>query len=360
MSETHRIINFNAGPAGLPRPALERARDELLDFDGTGISVLEHSHRGEAYGRVHDEAEALLRELAGVPESHAVLFLQGGASQTFATVPMNFLRAGERADYAVSGGWGEKALAEARTVGDARDVLGLDRRWTRVPAEHPDGAGAAYLHITSNNTLEGTQYHRWPDAAAPLVADMSSDILSRPLDVPRFGLIYAGAQKNLGPSGVTVVIVDRGWLAEARADIPKIFRFATHAAERSLYNTPPTFGVYLLRNVLAWTRGEGGAAGMEARNRAKAAAVYAAVDAASGFYRCPAEPGSRSWMNVVFHLPSPELDARFVAAAKAEGMIGLKGHRSTGGVRASLYNAVSVDDARALAAFMTAFAAREG
>lgn len=357
---THRVMNFGAGPAGLPKEALERAREELLDFDGTGMSVMEHSHRGEAYARVHAEAEGLLRELAAVPETHCVLFLQGGASQAFATVPMNFLRPGERADYAVTGVWGEKALEEAKRVGQARDVLGLERRFFGIPQRHPDGEGAAYLHITSNNTLEGTQYAQWPESRAPLVADMSSDILSRAVDFGRFALVYAGAQKNLGPSGVTVVIAERDFIAGGREDIPKIFRFETHAEARSLYNTPPTFGIYLLRNVLAWARDEGGVAVLSARNEEKASRVYAEIDVARGFFCSFVELGSRSRMNVLFHLPTPELDKRFVAEAAAEGMVGLKGHRSTGGIRVSLYNAVSITDAMALAQFMKHFAKRYG
>lgn len=356
MSE--RVINFNAGPAALPRVVLEQAREELLDFEGTGMSIMEHSHRGAAYERVHREAIDLLRKLMGLPESSVVLMLQGGASGAFATVPMNFLRGA--ADYAVSGGWGEKALAEARNVGDAADVLNMSRRYDHMPpnAAHVARPGSSYLHITTNNTLEGTQYERFPDPGVPLVADMSSDILSRRVDASRFALIYAGAQKNLGPSGLTVFVIQKEFLATARTDLPTIFRFATHAAHDGLYNTPPTFAVYLMRNVLRWMESIGGVEAVEKRNESKARALYAAIDARPDVYRCPVEPGSRSRMNVVFYLPSTDLDDRFVKEAAREGLVGLKGHRAVGGVRASLYNAVEPSDVSALTAFMRSFADR--
>jgi phosphoserine aminotransferase len=356
MSE--RAINFNAGPAALPRAVLELARDELLDFEGTGMSIMEHSHRGDAYERVHHETGALLRELMGISADSVVLFLQGGASGAFATVPMNFLR--DRADYAVTGGWGEKALAEAKTVGDAADVLSMSRRYVHIPpqAAHVARPGSSYLHITTNNTLEGTQYERFPDPGVPLVADMSSDILSRRVDVSRFAMLYAGAQKNLGPSGVTVFVIQRAFLDTARTDLPSVLRFATHAAHDGLYHTPPTFGVYLMRNVLRWVKSLGGVEAMERRNEAKARALYAAIDARPDVYRCPVEVGSRSRMNVVFYLPSTDLDDRFVAEARAEGIVGIKGHRAVGGLRASLYNAVELSDVQALTSFMRAFADR--
>lgn len=356
MSE--RAINFNAGPAALPRVVLEQARDELLDFEGTGMSIMEHSHRGAAYERVHHEAGALLRELMGLHPDAVVLFLQGGASGAFATVPMNFLRG--RADYAVTGGWGEKALAEAINLGDAVDALSMSRRYDHIPtmSTHATRPGSSYLHITTNNTLEGTQYERFPEGAVPLVADMSSDILSRRIDASRFSLIYAGAQKNLGPSGLTVFIIQRDFLDTARTDVPTIFRFATHAAHDGLYHTPPTFAVYLMRNVLRWVKSLGGVEAVERRNEAKARALYAAIDARPDVYRCPVEPGSRSRMNVVFYLPSTDLDDRFVAEAQREGIVGLKGHRAVGGIRASLYNAVELSDVQVLTDFMRAFADR--
>lgn len=358
-----RVMNFSAGPAALPLAALERARDELLDFAGTGMSVMEQSHRGKAYERVHTEAQALLRSLLGAPDEYEVLLLQGGASALFAQVPMNFLHRGRRAEYAVTGGWGERALEEAQRVGDAQDLARMQRRYDRIPGPeaHDFAPDAAYAHITSNNTLEGTQYHAFPETpGVPMVADMSSDFLWRPLDVSRFALVYAGAQKNLGPSGVVIALGRKDFLASARADIPKYLRLATHADAGSLYNTPPTFSVYMVRNVLLWLREQGGLVAMEARNRAKAAALYGALDAHAGFYRLPVEPAHRSAMNVVWRLADEELDARFVKAAEAEGMVGLKGHRSTGGVRASIYNAVEPAWVDALSSFCAEFARRHG
>jgi phosphoserine aminotransferase len=358
------IVNFNAGPAGLPRPALEKAHEELLDFEGTGISIMEHSHRGKAYDAVHQEATALMRALLAVPDTHEVLFLQGGASQLFATIPMNLLTAGRSADYVVTGSWSKKALAEAKLVGSARSAGSgaVDGAFVRIPkAEELElDPSAAYVHITSNNTIAGTQYQSFFDSGSvPLVADMSSDILWRPIDVSKFGLIYAGAQKNIGPSGVVVVIADKQLIASGSDSIPTIFRFKTHAENASLYNTPPTFGIYMIRNVLRWVRDEvGGLEKMEARNREKGAILYGAIDSSDGFYRCPVETASRSFMNVVWRLPSEALEKQFIAEAEAAGLIGLKGHRSVGGCRASTYNAVSVDGVARLAELMKAFKAR--
>lgn len=358
-----RVHNFNAGPSGLPLPALERAQRELCDFEGTGMSILEHSHRGKAYEAVHFEAERLLRELLGVPDDYDVLFVQGGASQQFAVVPMNLLDHGESADYVITGGWSEKALEEARRVGSARVACSTAEggRYTRIPEESeleldPE---AAYVHLTSNNTLFGTQWWRFPTTKAPLVADMSSDILGRRIDVSAFGLIYAGAQKNLGPSGVTVVIARKSLVAEAREDIPVIFRYATHAKAQSLYHTPPTFAIYLLRNVLAHFAEVGGLDVIEATNAKKASLLYGALDASS-FYRAPVQPASRSHMNVVFRLPSEELEKRFVAEAAELGMVGLAGHRLTGGIRASLYNAVALASVECLVDFMKRFEKSHG
>ncbi len=354
-----RAMNFNAGPAALPLAALERAKAELTDLAGSGMSVMEHSHRGKEYEKVHDEAMALLRELLGLPDSHEVLFLQGGASQLFALVPMNLLGKGATADYVVTGAWGEKALAEARTVaallgGEVKVACstgageGKDKTYVRVPkpAEVKPTPGAAYLHFTSNETIHGVEFEVDParpfppSGGAPLVADMSSDFLWRRFDVSRFGLVYAGAQKNIGPSGIVVAVVSKDLVARGRKDIPKIFQLRTHADNRSLYNTPPTFGVYMVRNVLAWIKEQGGLAAIEARNRAKAAKLYAAIDANAAFYRAPVEKESRSVMNVVFRLATPEKEEAFVAEAKKRGMVGLKGHRSVGGIRVSTYNAV--------------------
>jgi phosphoserine aminotransferase len=361
-----RAINFNAGPAGLPLPALERARDEFIEFQGSGMSILEHSHRGKEYEAVHDEAIALLTRLLGIPETHQVLFLQGGASLQFAMVPMNFLPRDGSADYVLTGTWSEKALDEAKLLGTPRvaaTTIGPDKRYTRIPrqAELELDPKAAYVHITSNNTIFGTQWHAWPQVGSvPLVADMSSDFLWRPTDVARFGLIYAGAQKNLGPSGVTVVVIRKDFMARGRKDIPKILRYTTHAENNSLYNTPPTFAIYLMRNVLAWIEKEGGLVGMERRNNEKAEILYTTLDRMSGFYRAPVEKAARSTMNIVFRLPTEELDDRFVAEAKKQRMVGLKGHRSAGGIRVSAYNAVSPENIRTLVSFMESFAKANG
>lgn len=360
------VANFNAGPAGLPRPALVQAAEELVNFESTGISIMEHSHRGKAYERVHNEAIELFRSLLAVPDSHEILFIQGGASGMFALLPMNFLSEGGSADYVVTGTWSEKALDEAALIGTTK-VAGSgansEGKFTRVPAqgELTLDPNAKYLHITSNNTIAGTQYRTFPkppSASVPLVADMSSDILSKPIDVSKFGMIYAGAQKNLGPSGVTVVIVSKDWIVQGSKRIPKIFRFATHAANNSLYHTPPTFGIYLMRNVLRWIRDQGGAAAMAKRNEDKAEALYGAIDGSHGFYTCPVEKDARSLMNVVFRLPTEDLEKSFAKEAEAADLIGLKGHRSVGGMRASIYNAVGRAEIDRLTAFMADFQKR--
>ncbi len=361
-----RKINFNAGPAGLPLSVLEQARDEFVEFRGTGMSLIEHSHRGKAYEGVHQEAISLFSELLGLPASHGVVLLQGGASLQFAMLPMNFLPAGKSADYIVTGHWAKTAFAEAGKLGAARkaaDSVNSDKTYTRLPKpeEISVDPAAAYVHMTSNNTIFGTQWHSLPDAKGrPLVSDMSSDILSRPVDAAKHAFIYAGAQKNLGPSGLTVVAIDKEWLKSARQDIPDILRYQKHLDAGSLYHTPPSFAVYLFGLNLKWIKANGGAAGMEKRNKAKADAVYGVLDRLSGFYKSPVEKSARSWMNVVFRAPTPELDDAFVAEAEKAGMTGLKGHRSAGGIRASLYNAVSPEDANALASFMVDFAKRKG
>ena len=371
----NRVKNFNAGPAALPLPALERARDEFLDFAKSGMSVMEHSHRGKEYEACHDEALALLRELLGVPDTHEILFLQGGASQLFAQIPMNLVQKGQTGEYVVTGAWGEKALGEAKVatamLGGAVRVActtgtgdGKEKAYVRAPApaEVRVSPDAAYLHLTSNETIHGVQFDVEPSrafpstGAVPLVADMSSDFLWKKVDVSRFGLIYAGAQKNIGPSGVVVVVVSKALVEAGRRDIPKIFQLRTPAENKSLYNTPPTFGIYMIRNVLAWLKGLGGLPAMEARNRAKAGVLYGAIDAHPGFYRCPVERESRSVMNVVFRLPTEAHEERFVKEAKAKGMVGLKGHRSVGGIRVSTYNAVEPAWLDELAAFMGDFA----
>lgn len=357
-----RVSNFNPGPAALPLEALERAQRELLDIGGSGMSIMEHSHRGKIYEAVHNEAISLVRQLLSVSDDYHVLLLQGGATQQFALVPMNLLEPGKSADYVVTGSWSKKAFKEAQIVGKARAAANLeqDGKFRKVPAQSELSldAHAAYVHITSNNTITGTQWHAFPDTGnVPLVADMSSDLMWRPIDVHNFGLIYAGAQKNLGPAGVTLVIVRKDLVEAGRKDIPAIFQYRTHAANNSLANTPPCFAIYMLRNVLDVLSRQGGVKAAEATNRKKAALLYSVIDERSDFYSSPVDEDSRSTMNVVFNLKTPELEAEFVAEAQKRGMVGLKGHRSVGGVRASIYNAVPAAAVEALAAFMREFKA---
>lgn len=360
-----RALNFNPGPAALPLAALERAREELTDFAGTGMSIMEHSHRGRVYEAVHEEAMGLVRELLGVSDDYHVLFLSGGARMQFAMVPLNLLHPNQRADYLVTGTWSKSALAEAKMVGDARAAVSTEEDGTFVRIPRPDeldlDPNAVYAHLTSNNTLFGTQWASFPDTGGvPLVADMTSDLLGRVVDVSRFGLIYAGAQKNVGPAGVTLVIVRKDLVASARTDGPLALRYASYADTRSLWNTPPTFAIYMLRNTLAVLKEQGGAAALERANQAKAELVYDAIDAAPEFFRCPVERESRSLMNAVFRLPSEEHEARFLEEAKDANMVGLKGHRSVGGLRVSLYNAVEHAWVEALVALMNDFARRNG
>jgi phosphoserine aminotransferase len=363
----HKVYNFNAGPAIMPRPVLEEAQAELLDYRGTGISILEASHRAQEYEAINAEAQATIKRLLGLGDDYSVLFLQGGASLQFAMLPLNFLAPGTVADYLLTGSWSEKALAEAGLVGEVRvagSTGGEGYRRTPRPDELALSDRCAYVHLTTNETIHGTQ---WPDLPPveligdrPLVADMSSDILSRPLDAGRFALIYAGAQKNLGPAGATVVIARTAWLDGAPPTIPAILRYATHAKANSLYHTPPTFAVYLLTLTLRWIAAEGGLAALGARNARKAALLYDAIDRSGGYYRGHAEPAYRSQMNVTFRLPTEDEEKAFVKEAADHGMIGLAGHRSVGGIRASIYNAMSEEGCAALAAFMADFARRRG
>jgi phosphoserine aminotransferase len=359
-----RTWNFYAGPATLPPPALERAKAEIPDWENTGMSVMETSHRSPEYDAVHEEAISLMSELLGLDDDHQVLFLQGGASMQFAMLPMNFIPNGGSADYVITGSWSQKAIKEANIIATGR-VAGSseDEGFTRIPDQteldlDPD---AAYVHITSNNTIKGTQYHDFPDTGdVPLVADMSSDILWKPLDVNRFHLIYAGAQKNIGPSGVTVVILKKSWLERVNEGLPTMLSYATYSAKNSLYNTPPTFAIYMVRNVLAWVKEQGGLGAVEEVNRTKGDLLYGVMAEHPGFYSCPVAEDSRSYMNVVFRLPSEDLEAKFVAEGKAAGMVGLKGHRSVGGCRASIYNAMPLEGVQVLADFMREFARTNG
>ncbi len=364
---THRVINFYAGPAGLPLPALERAQQELLDFAGTGMSVMEVSHRSKEYDAVHEEALALTRELMGLPDNYKVLLLQGGAHLSFGMIPLNLLRGGRKADYIVTGNWAEKATKEAKLVaGDHVRVAAStkDEKFARLPkaSELKIGEDSAFVHFTSNNTVEGTQWKEFPKTDKPYVCDMSSDIMWRPFDVSQFGLIYAGAQKNLGPSGVTLTIIREDFLEMCEAsDLPSYLRYKLHAEKNSLYNTPPTFGIYILRNVLAYNKSIGGLKAIEAANRKKGELLYGCIDRHAGFYKgFVTEKADRSLMNVDFFLPTPELDDTFVKEAKKAGMVGLKGYRDIGGIRVSTYNAVSVQDVETLVGFMDEFVRRNG
>jgi phosphoserine aminotransferase len=359
-----KVYNFNAGPAILPRPVIEQAQQELRDYQGRGMSILEMSHRSKEYEAINSQAEAAFKRLLGLGDEYRVLFLQGGASMQFAMLPLNFLPAGATADYVIHGAWGEKAHEEAARLGQARVAASTSAdSYSRVPAaeELVLSDAPAYVHITSNETIQGVQWHTWPEVGdRPLVADMSSDILSRPLDAHRFALIYAGAQKNLGPAGVTVVIVRQSWLETAGKTAPTMLRYATHAKNSSLYNTPPVFAVYMLNLVLEWIEELGGLEQIARRNELKAKTIYDAIDSSGGFYRGHAAPPDRSQMNVTFRLPSEELERRFVSEATAAGMIGLAGHRSVGGIRASIYNAMTQEGAGALAGLMHEFARRNG
>jgi len=359
-----RIWNFYAGPATLPLAALERARGEFVEWAGTGMSVMETSHRSKEYDEVHHQAMDLVKKLLALDDDHEVLFLQGGASTQFAMIPMNFIRPGGSADYVITGTWSQKAIKEADIVASGR-VAGTSEPdgFTRVPkaTELDVDPNAAYLHLTSNNTIKGTQFHDFPDTGdVPLVADMSSDIFWRPFDANRFSLIYAGAQKNVGPSGVALVVIRKSWLERTNDGVPTMLKYATHLGKESLYNTPPSFSIYMVRNVLQWVDEQGGLEAMERRNREKGDLLYGLFDRLSDFYRSPVEIDSRSYMNVVFRLPSEDLEAKFVAEAKAHDMVGLKGHRSVGGCRASIYNAMELDGVRHLTSFMEDFARANG
>jgi phosphoserine aminotransferase len=359
-----RIYNFNPGPATLPLEVLEQAREELPDYQGLGMSVMEISHRSKDYEAINSEAEARIKKLAGVGEDYRVLFVQGGASLQFAQVPLNFSHSGKVPNYILTGSWSDKALSEANKVGPTHVAASTkDAKYTRIPRgdEIQIGDNAAYVHITTNNTITGTQWHTLPDVGdAPLIADASSDILSRPFPAERFAMLYAGAQKNLGPAGVTVLLLRESLMEQESAEIPVFLRYSTHAKADSLYNTPPAFGVYMVNLVTRWIEKGGGLPAMEQHNQQKAQLLYSAIDESGGFYHSPIAADSRSMMNVVFRLPSEDLEKQFISEASAAGMIGLKGHRSVGGIRASIYNAMSIEGCEALTSFMGEFARTHG
>jgi phosphoserine aminotransferase len=358
MSE--RIYNFSAGPAVLPEPVLRKAQEAVWNVAGSGIGIMEHSHRGKVFDKIIDEAEAACRELAGIPDSYRVLFLQGGASLQFSMVPMNLLPADRTADYLLTGAWSQKAVKEAKILGGKVHIAASSEatNFDRIPRpeEISYSTNPVYIHITTNNTIFGTQWRSEPavPAGVPLIADTSSDMYSRPIDVRKYGLIYAGAQKNLGPSGVTLVIVRDDLVEAGPATLPTMLQYRTFAADKSMYNTPPTFGIYVIGEVFKWIKAQGGLAAMAEHNEAKARLLYDHLDN-SEFFRGTVQTTSRSLMNIPFRGPTEELEAKFIAEATKRGLDGLKGHRSVGGMRASIYNAFPREGVVALVTFMKEF-----
>jgi phosphoserine aminotransferase len=363
MTTTTRVFNFSAGPAVLPLEVLEQAQRDLPSLPGVGMSILEISHRSKPFEDILAGCEADLRALGGIPGNYHVLFLQGGASLQFSMVPMNLLTAQSSADYIVTGAWSQKAVKEAKRVGGVKIAATTEsENFTRVPVqgELKLDPAAAYVHYTTNNTIFGTEFQYVPDTSSvPLVADASSDIFSRPIDVAKYALIYAGAQKNLAPAGVTLVIVRDDMLKRTPASLPTMLQYGVHAENKSMYNTPPVFAIYIMRLVLAWLLKQGGLAEIDRRNARKADKLYAAIDR-TGFYRGHATKDSRSRMNVTFRLPSEELEKKFAKEATAAGLDGLKGHRSVGGMRASIYNAFPEEGIDALVQFMAEFERKNG
>ncbi len=360
---TNRIFNFSAGPAVLPEEVLREAQEDLLSLPGVGMSILEISHRSKPFDEIIEGCEADLRKLGGIPEGHHVLFLQGGASLQFSMVPMNILPKDGSADYIVTGAWSQKAVKEAKRVGGVKIAASTeDGNFRRVPRQDELSLdpNAAYVHYTTNNTIFGTEFHYRPDVGTvPLVADASSDIFSAPIDVSKYALIYAGAQKNLAPAGLTLVIMREDMLTRTPSSVPTMLQYPIHAENKSLYNTPPVFAIYVMRLVLRWLLKQGGLAAIEKINTRKADKIYAEIDR-TGFYKGHAEKDSRSRMNVTFKLPSEELDKTFAKEATAAGLDGLKGHRSVGGMRASIYNAFPEAGVDALVLFMRDFEAKNG
>ena len=358
----HRTFNFSAGPAVLPEPVLEEAREALLSLGDTGIGILEHSHRGKAFLKVYEETVAAIRDVGGVPDDYDVLFLQGGASLQFAMIPMNFLSRDDTADYLVTGSWSQKAVKEAKRFGNVHVVSSSeDRNFCYIPKDVAYSPNPVYVHYTSNNTIFGTQFCSEPGVPgdALLVCDASSDAFSRPIDVSKYGLIYAGAQKNLGPAGVTLVIIRKDLVERGSRDLPTMLQYRTYSENESMFNTPCTFGIYVIGLVMKWLKAEGGLPAMEDRNRRKAGKLYEHLDD-SPLFHPTADKDSRSQMNVTFVSGSEELDKRFLTAATAAGFDGLKGHRSVGGMRASIYNAFPPEGVDALVEFLREFEAKNG
>ena len=355
---TERVHNFSAGPCTLPLSVLEEGQAEFVNYHGAGMSLIEMSHRGKQFVAVHEEAVDLVRTVFGVPDEFDVLFLQGGATLQFAMVPMNLLGSGQKAGYVNSGTWAKGALADAKHYGDVYTAWdGADCNYTRMPStgEIEIQSGSRYLHLTSNETIGGIRFSDWPQADVPLVADMSSDYMSRPIPWERFDLVYGGAQKNLGPAGMALVIIRKTVARESNQEIGRYLRYDIHADKGSMFNTPPVFPIYMLGKVLRWMHDQGGVAAMERQAEEKAAMLYDAIDGSGGYYRCPVDTGSRSVMNVVFRLPNEELEKTFLSEADAVGLLNLKGHRSVGGIRASIYNAMPSEGVEALSTFMSDF-----
>ena len=358
-----RVFNFNAGPAALPLEVLEQAQAEMLDFNGTGMSIMETSHRSKDFEAVINTAEADLRELLNIPSNYKIMFLQGGATLQFAMVPMNLRASGASADYIVTGVWGQTAVKESRKLGNVHIAASTEEEGCKsLPGKLDLDPKAAYLHFTSNETIHGVEYFTEPTPpdGVPLVCDASSDFISHPIDVSKYGLIYAGAQKNAGPSGVTMVIVREDLFERTPENLPVMLDYKALAVSGSMHNTPPSFSIYIVGLVFKWAKKMGGLAAIEKTNRTKADLVYKAIDNSGGFYNGHAAPSARSIMNIPFRLPSEELEAAFVKESKSVGLVGLKGHRSVGGIRASIYNAMSVDGARALSDFMVEFQRKNG
>ncbi|HNW58199.1 MAG TPA: 3-phosphoserine/phosphohydroxythreonine transaminase [bacterium] len=357
-----RVYNFNPGPSTLPLSALEKAQAEFTDYKGTGMSVLEMSHRSKDFEAILADTQSLLKEMIGIPDNYKILFLGGGASLQFAMLPMNFIPQGGSADYVVTGEWAKRAIKEANIIARGHAAASSeDKNFSYLPKPESWDLDpqAAYLHLTSNNTIFGTQYRSFPDHKGKfLVCDMSSDILSHRFDISPFAMIYAGAQKNLGPAGVTLVIVRDDFAATAREGLPTMLSYATHIKNNSLYNTPPCFPIYIMQLTLQWVKELGGLAAIEKINSDKADLLYATIDGSNGFYRGTVETGSRSWMNVPIRLATEELEAAFIVEAKSQGLVGLKGHRSVGGLRVSMYNAMPLAGIEKLVDFMKAFKSR--
>jgi phosphoserine aminotransferase len=359
LSTSDRIFNFSAGPAALPEPVLRKAQEAIWNVAGSGIGIMEHSHRGKVFDRIIAEAEESCRRLGNIPDSYRVLFLQGGASLQFAMVPMNLLSPDRTADYLVTGVWSQKAVKEAKPIGKVHIAATSEgTNFDRIPrpSEIRYSSNPVYVHLTTNNTIFGTQWRSEPPvpSGVPLVADTSSDMYSRPIEVTKYGVIYAGAQKNLGPSGVVLVIIRNDLIEAGAKNLPTMLQYRTHSAENSLYNTPPTFGIYFMGEVFKWIESQGGLSAMAEHNESKARLLYDYLDG-SEFFRGTAQADSRSLMNVCFRAPTEELEAKFISEATKRGLDGLKGHRSVGGMRASIYNACPRAAVEALVTFMKEF-----